>query len=227
MGVFASGTTSLSQLTGIWSYATARVRSAQEPLALWSISCKLRVLVGVDEVVAQSEGFPMMLHPSYLENDSPLYTAPADLRRLLSIAHDLSSWAAKWPGMSDPAKRCWRTIARTQGLEAMVIAWPVGGGIELHDHGPSLGAVVVVAGQLSESFLSPGARTLSTRTVVEHDGVVFGRGHVHDVSNVGPYPAVSVHVYSPVLTSMTFFDLSEGALVKMRAESYADGDAQP
>jgi quercetin dioxygenase-like cupin family protein len=169
----------------------------------------------------------MMLHPSYLETDSPLDTAPADLRRLLSIAHDLSRWAAKWPGMSAPAERCWQTIARNDELEAMVIAWPVGGSIELHDHGPSSGAVVVVAGQLTESFLVPGAGTLATRTVVEDDGIVFGRGHVHDVSNAGPRPAISVHVYSPALTSMRFFDLVEGTLVEMRAESYALGDAQP
>jgi len=169
----------------------------------------------------------MMLHPSYLEIDSPLDAAPADLRRLLSIAYDLSSWAAKWPGVSDPAERCWQTIARTDELEAMVIAWPVGGSIELHDHGPSSGAVVVAAGQLTESFLAPGAGMLATRTVVEQDGIVFGRGHVHDVSNVGPHPAISVHVYSPALTSMAFFDLSEGTLVETRAESYAVGDAQP
>ena len=169
----------------------------------------------------------MMLHPSHLEIDSPLDTAPADLRRLLSIAHDLSSWAARWPGMSDPAERCWQTIARTDELEAMVIAWPVGGSIELHNHGPSSGAVVVVSGELTESFLSPGAGTLATRTVVERDGIVFGRGHVHDVSNVGPHTAVSVHVYSPALTSMTFFDLSGATLVERRTESYAIGDAQP
>jgi predicted metal-dependent enzyme (double-stranded beta helix superfamily) len=169
----------------------------------------------------------MMLHPSHLEMDAPLDRAPADVRRLLSIAHDLSRWAATWPGMSDPAERCWQTIARTDELEAMVIAWPVGGSIELHDHGPSSGAVVLVAGQLTESFLVPGAGMLATRTVGEHDGIVFGRGHVHDVSNVGPHPAISVHVYSPALTSMTFFDLSGGNLVEMRTESYAAGDAQP
>ncbi len=169
----------------------------------------------------------MMLHPSFLEITSPTDKAPADLRRLLSIANGLSSWAATWPGMSDPVERCWQTIARTDEFEAMVIAWPVGGNIELHNHGPSSGAVVVVSGQLTESFLTPGAGVLSTRTVVEHDGIVFGRGHVHDVSNLGPKPAISVHVYSPALTSMTYFDLSGGALVEMRAESYAIGDAQP
>lgn len=169
----------------------------------------------------------MMLHPSYLEIDSPLDTAPADLRRLLSLAHDLSSWAATWPGMSDPSERCWRSIARTDELEAMVIAWPVGGSIELHDHGPSSGAVVVVSGQLTESYLTPGAGTLASRTVVEHDGIVFGRGHVHDVSNIGPHPAISVHVYAPALTSMTFFDLSGGALVEVLRESYGPGSAQP
>ena len=33
----------------------------------------------------------------------------------------------------------------------------------------------------------------------------FEAGHRHDVVNEGPGPAMSVHVYSPPLTTMTFY----------------------
>lgn len=47
--------------------------------------------------------------------------------------------------------RSFELIARTPTYEAWVIAWPTGGGIELHDHGGSSGAFYVVSGELDET----------------------------------------------------------------------------
>ena len=74
--------------------------------------------------------------------------APVDL---LATAQRLADSANSLPGMDDPYERCWRTIVANQHLEAWVVAWPVGGAIELHDHGDSAGAVVVARGTLSET----------------------------------------------------------------------------
>ena len=63
----------------------------------------------------------------------------ADTDVLLTVAEGLARSASTWPGMDDPSERCWRTIAATEAFEAWVIAWPVGGSIELHDHGDSSG----------------------------------------------------------------------------------------
>jgi len=53
---------------------------------------------------------------------------------------------------------------------------------------------------------------------------VFGPGHVHDVANQGRGPALSVHVYSPVLTSMTCFEQrGDAGLVPVRCEAFSDG----
>ena len=41
---------------------------------------------------------------------------------------------------------------------------------------------------------------------------VFTGSHVHDVMSAGPAPALSVHVYSPRLTSMTYYRLTDGVL---------------
>lgn len=79
------------------------------------------------------------------------------------------------------------------------------GGATLHDHGPSAGAIAVVRGALVERTPRP-AGGCRTRGLLAADVHVFEAGHVHDVVNEGTRPAMSTHVYSPPLTSMTFFD---------------------
>ncbi len=52
------------------------------------------------------------------------------------------------------------------------------------------------------------------------DTVQFGRRHVHAISNLGTRPATSVHVYSPPLRSMAFYDTDgRGDLVPQRTMS--------
>lgn len=153
-----------------------------------------------------------------------LALAPDDL---LEVAEGLARSADSWPGLDDPVERCWRTVAVTPRFEAWVVAWPVGGAIELHDHGRSAGAVVVATGGLVETSLHPdGAGGLDVRSTPVRAGghVLFGPGHVHDMLNVGPGPALSVHVYTPSLRSMTFFDRGgPDGLVPVRTEHYRDG----
>ena len=79
--------------------------------------------------------------------------APVDL---LVTAQRLAGSADSLPGMDDPCERCWRTIIANDQLEAWVVAWPVGGAIELHDHGNSGGAVVVARGTLTETSVRRG-----------------------------------------------------------------------
>jgi Cysteine dioxygenase type I len=146
---------------------------------------------------------------------------------LLSTAHRFACSATSLPGMDDPCERCWRTIAANEDFEAWVVAWPVGSTIELHDHGDSAGAVVVASGVLHETSIRPGKdhRLRAVTTPVgtgEH--VLFGSGDIHDFVNIGPGPALSVHVYSPALHSMNYFDWSDGdGLVQVRSESYYEG----
>ncbi len=150
--------------------------------------------------------------------------APVDL---LVAAQRFAHSAKLLPGMDDPCERCWRTIAVDERFEAWVVAWPVGGAIELHDHGNSAGAVVVASGALRETSVRPGGdqRLVATSASIgigEH--VLFGPGYVHDFVNVGPGPALSVHVYSPALHSMTYFDWNDRkGLIGVRTESYREG----
>jgi len=150
-----------------------------------------------------------------------------DPAELLPIAEGLAATAPWWTDLRDPETRTWRTLVATDAFEAFVIAWPAGGSIELHDHGDSAGAVVVAAGDLVETSVAPGpggALATTTRPLAPGSHVAFGPGHVHDIVNLGTRPALSVHVYSPVLRSMTFFEQRTGAgLVPVRTEAYHGG----
>lgn len=96
-------------------------------------------------------------------------------------------------------------------LEVWLMVWPVGSSTGWHDHGSAAGAYVVVAGELIEE---------SRRAGVAHDHLVatgdertFGPGHLHNMTNVGNEPALTVHAYSPGLTEMTPYAMVEGRLV--------------
>jgi predicted metal-dependent enzyme (double-stranded beta helix superfamily) len=97
-----------------------------------------------------------------------------------------------------------RLIA-TERYEVWVIGWTTGQSVRVHDHGDSAGALVVTEGELTEvvprgdggvgeAALAPGR--------LRHLPV----GTVHDVVNRAPAPATSIHVYSPPLTTMTYYD---------------------
>jgi Cysteine dioxygenase type I len=146
---------------------------------------------------------------------------------LLAVARGFARSATSWPGMDDPCVRCWRTIAANDRFEAWVVAWPVGGEIELHDHGGSAGAVSVASGTLIETSIRPdddGELVAASMAIHTDDHLVFGPEHVHDLVNRGPGPALSIHVYSPALRSMTYFDWTDQRrLVAIRTDEYSEG----
>jgi hypothetical protein len=74
--------------------------------------------------------------------------------------------------------------------------------------------VSAVQGRLERHVLGPGA----TREVPQ--------GRRHDVLNLGCGPAVSIHVYSPALTHMSFYDDVSGPAVRAEAVLH-DGAVWP
>jgi Cysteine dioxygenase type I len=134
---------------------------------------------------------------------------------LFAIARDLAQDAQNWPGIREPARRVWELINPSQDFEAWVIGWPPGGAIELHDHGESGGAVVVTHGELVEVVITDdgiGAPAITNTVLPASAAVAFDRTHIHEIVNRGPGPAVSVHVYAPRLTAMTYYELPGGIL---------------
>ena len=107
-------------------------------------------------------------------------------------------------------------LLATDQYEVWVIGWTTGQSVELHDHGDAAGAVVVTEGTLTE-IVSPGPITDATRISLPAGAVrALPAGLVHDVLNLDTQPATSIHVYSPPLRSMTFYDPIDGHAVRTR-----------
>ena len=146
------------------------------------------------------------------------------------MAEGMAARALEWPGMAGLRRRRWELLAAAATFEAWVIGWPPGGTIALHDHGDSAGAVVVAGGELVETMVIEkvdGSVTTTTRRMGTGTSWSMGSGHVHDVVNDGPRPAVSVHVYAPRLTSMTDYRIDGGVLRAQRTVRYRLGDVVP
>jgi mannose-6-phosphate isomerase-like protein (cupin superfamily) len=111
----------------------------------------------------------------------------------------------------------------TPRYDAWLIVWSPSSGLDLHDHGGSRGALIVATGRLIETYTDLERRhPAGSRVVNKGDAITIPATRVHSVSNPGPGEAVSVHVYSPPLTAMTFFDLSPSRF--LTPVSRTDGD---
>ncbi len=130
----------------------------------------------------------------------------------LGYAADPTAWPVR--PCFDPQQRWYHRIVRAHDHEAWLLTWLPGQGTDLHDHGGSAGAFVVVQGELTEETVGGGA--LRARLVEERLPAgrhrAFGPRHVHRVRNAGQQPAISLHVYSPALSQMRRFEIERGVL---------------
>lgn len=111
-------------------------------------------------------------------------------------------------------------------VDVWLISWTEEQGTQLHDHGGSSGSFTVVTGELSEAVWTPGAEVLQESARSQGDSVIFAENYVHDVRNVRPEVAVSVHAYSPPLTLMNYYDV-EGHQLTRLASVWTDDPEAP
>ncbi|MFI7607707.1 cysteine dioxygenase [Micromonospora sp. NPDC049366] len=131
---------------------------------------------------------------------------------LLAVATRWAAEPADWPVplRFDPAERWYARLATAADHEVWALSWLPGQGTDLHDHGGSAGAFLVVSGTLTEETVSGGR--LRPHRLTAGAGRRFGTRHVHQVTNHDAEPAVSVHVYRPALRRMTRYTIIEGRL---------------
>jgi hypothetical protein len=107
-------------------------------------------------------------------------------------------------------------------LDVWLISWVPDRSTELHDHGGSLGALTVVSGALRETRWD--GEVLRRRRLVAGDQAAFPLGWVHDVvwarDTTAPInisaPTLSVHAYSPPLTAMSYYEVTERNTLRRR-----------
>jgi predicted metal-dependent enzyme (double-stranded beta helix superfamily) len=102
--------------------------------------------------------------------------------------------------------RAYVEILATEEYNAWLIAWAPSGALEPHDHGGSAGAVHVVRGRLLETYSDDPGRPLRNRAADRGDTFIVPPHRIHEVWNPGRDVAVSVHVYSPPLRDMKFYE---------------------
>jgi quercetin dioxygenase-like cupin family protein len=100
--------------------------------------------------------------------------------------------------------------------EVWLISWLPGQATGFHDHGESEGAFTVALGTLEEHGVA------AERTVRAGESWSFGRDYIHDVRNTSSAPAVSVHIYSPPLSTMRRYELIDDRLVATSVEQTED-----
>lgn len=150
-----------------------------------------------------------------------------------------------------PAAERWFTRIRGDDeLDVWLISWVPGRATELHDHGGSLGALTLLSGTLNE-FRWDG-RGLRRRRLDAGDQAGFPLGWVHDVvwaprlaagSVAGPgaglvsvppstgaapvQPTLSVHAYSPPLTAMSYYEITDRNTLRRQRTELTDQPEGP
>ncbi|MCD2191929.1 cysteine dioxygenase family protein [Actinomycetospora endophytica] len=176
--------------------------------------------------------------------DGPTPVSLADLTALTrALAEEVRS--GRHTATVDATSRWSQRLHADAYLDVWLIGWAPTQAAELHDHGGSLGALTVVRGELTEwrwsrrrvertddttdggsaspvlaapgppGNVGPGLRHRLLRT---DRGAAFALGHVHDVSNRGLDSAVSVHAYSPPLSTMSYYEVDGDTLRRTRSE---------
>jgi predicted metal-dependent enzyme (double-stranded beta helix superfamily) len=157
----------------------------------------------------------------------PYLTVPApDMVRPgspTSLAMTLAAHPERWRPLVDyrTDTRWYRLLERTDQHEVWLLSWLPDQGTDLHDHGAASGAFAVAAGTLTERVVAT-KRDGSTVEVTRELGTgrcrAFGPRYVHQVTNTGAVPAVSVHIYAPGLTAMNCYRLEAAGLHHVAVE---------
>ncbi|WP_439029486.1 cysteine dioxygenase [Gordonia terrae] len=167
----------------------------------------------------------------------PTRLRPADLLRItdqgvadvLDGRHD-----ALLPYTWDPRHRWSTRLHADDDVDVWLISWTPGEATELHDHAGSLGALTVLSGSLREYHWT--GDDLAVRILDAGDQAAFPLGWVHDVvqnpairladtadtATLPAVPTLSVHAYSPPLTAMSYYDISEGGHLRRKRTILTD-----
>jgi predicted metal-dependent enzyme (double-stranded beta helix superfamily) len=154
-----------------------------------------------------------------------LTPGPLSPAELAAEVQRLTSSPAEWVARVrlDPEGRWYERIQMTDDYEVWLISWLPGQSTGFHDHGQSAGAFGVVWGALDESVPTGKPPRRRSARVASGDVRSFGAHYVHDVQNSSAGSvAVSVHAYSPPLSSMTRYNLTPGGLAAAGTEGAGD-----
>jgi predicted metal-dependent enzyme (double-stranded beta helix superfamily) len=146
---------------------------------------------------------------------------PGELR---AVAEDLAARPDLWQGLvrHDENERVYVRLHRDHHLDAWLICWVAAQETGLHDHDVSSGAVRVMDGRLTEFRLVLGEPDLDEVAYAPGEGFCFDASRIHDVRHAGTAPAVSLHVYSPPIWRMGYYETGVDGRLARRSASYLE-----
>ncbi len=149
-------------------------------------------------------------------------SSPLSQVRLRQLVQGVAAREHEWLGVVryDLNRRWYHRLAWDDDHEVWLLSWLPGQRTGFHDHGESSGAFTVALGALRERT-APDRRPGPSVPVRRGEVRSFGPWYVHDVINTSVRPAVSVHAYSPPLTSMRRFEFGPAGLERVITETAA------
>ena len=159
--------------------------------------------MAVDTSMAQDVASTLVVENSPTE---PVFKTPGQLANIVTLFAASDGWMERVRLRTD--RRWYERLHHGPEYDIWLISWLPGQSTGFHDHGASAGAFVVSTGVLEEHRLGEAPGEI-------HPGqpCSFGPGYAHDVRNVSPAPAISIHAYSPPLSEMNEFELEGSGLV--------------
>jgi predicted metal-dependent enzyme (double-stranded beta helix superfamily) len=147
-------------------------------------------------------------------------SSPLSQVRLRQLVQGLAAREHEWLSLVryDLNRRWYHRLNWDDDHEVWLLSWLPGQRTGFHDHGESCGAFTVARGALRERA-APGRRPGPSTAVPRGETRSFGPWYIHDVINTSVQPAVSVHAYSPPLTSMRRFEFGPGGLEQVTMET--------
>ena len=154
--------------------------------------------------------------PRGLTDRNGVRVSPATLGRLVREVAEAGQWRDIAMFCTD--ERWFQRLELTANYEIWLLTWLPGQHTGFHDHGEAAGAFTVAQGSMLETLARPGRRQVRRRPAAEGTVRMFGPEHLHDVANATSTPAVSVHAYSPPLTAMRRYAMTDGGLTVARTD---------
>jgi hypothetical protein len=149
-------------------------------------------------------------------------TRPQLTELALALSREPELWSHRV--RHDPQTRYFDHLYRDTNLDVWLICWLDAQDTGYHDHDLSSGAVCVVEGTLCEDYFyrdDEGWISVRTRERTAGTAFDFDNASIHGLRHAGGPPATSLHVYSPALWRMGYYEPGEGGLRRVSI-TYAD-----
>jgi hypothetical protein len=124
----------------------------------------------------------------------------------------------------DPERRHYTQLYRDPHIDIWLICWTNQQDTGFHDHDVSAGAVHIIEGELVEDQFELRDGALREISVTHPPGTTFDfdASHVHRLRHRHGTVATSIHIYSPALWRMGYYDPDASGMLRRTSISYAE-----